>query len=140
MADGIWRVEDHPKREGEFIAVRVSDDVQLGPKREVATIKGQLGREKVQAWDDERTAQIWCDRMNPAPTPREGSALSPSQLEWLERLANAEEGRMERSTSTTLLALEHLGLATSRPEPNRRLMDRWTITKAGRKALAEEKD
>lgn len=136
--DNIWRPEEHPKREGEWLAARYSDDLQGGPTREVATIPGIVARARV--WPSEDQAQTWCDMANPVTQPREESDLSRAELLWLDRLERAEEGRMERSTSTTLLALEHRGFAASRAEPGRRQMDRWTITEAGRKALAAEKE
>lgn len=137
--DGIWRPEPHPKREGQFLAVRYTDDLMEGQAREVATI-GQVAFRKARSFNDEREAQTWCDAHNPVVTQKVDGNLRRAELLWLTRLANAEEGRMERSTSTTLLALEHRGYAASKPEPGRRQMDRWTITEEGRKALENEKD
>ena len=135
--DGIWRVEEHPHDAVVLIAVRYTDDVQDGRRRHVAQMPDS---NRPRRWFDEDTAQRWCDAHNPPPAYREGGSLSPAELLWLHRLAVADEGRMERATSTTLLALEHKGLAASRPEPGRRLMDRWTITETGRNALSQEKE
>lgn len=137
--DNIWRPEEHPNREGSYIAVRYSSDVLEGLSRDVACHSDDT-RPQVRSWADEREAQAWCDAANPVVVPKVNGNLRRAELLWLTRLDNAEEGRMESSTSTTLLALEHRGFVASKAEPNRREMDRWTITEAGRKALQDEKD
>lgn len=61
--------------------------------------------------------------------------LVESQLLWLRKVADAPEGIAQPGTHNTLLSLEFHDLVTSRAEPNRRNIDRWTITQKGRDAL-----
>jgi hypothetical protein len=130
--DGIWRPEPHPHREGDWLVVRYYDDGKRHV-REVHTSATDATRPLPYPTED--AAQVACDLLNPAPLPMPGGELGEAQLQWLQRLADAPEGRMERAIHRTLLGLEHRGLAESKAEPGRRGMDRWTITEEGRAEL-----
>lgn len=132
IADGRWRVEEHPVDDTAWLIARYLDEPG-GVRRELFKEVGGIVARK---FHDEREAQAIADVMNPMPAAVH-DVLGPAEIIWLKRLADAPEGRMEGSTMRSLLSLEFKGMATSQAEPGRREMDRWTITEKGRAALAE---
>jgi hypothetical protein len=135
--NGLWRPEEHPTSEGDWLVARYTADLGK-PVREVHTSATDAKRPLV--FPTERAAQTFADTLNPPPASDPAGELSEADLTWLQRLADAPEGRMEGSQTRSLLSLEHKGLAASRAEPGRRAMDRWTITEEGRQRLADAKE
>ena len=135
MPDGIWRPEEHPVTPGDWIAVRHYDN-GLRHVREVSTYRSGPGLERVRRFKSAAEAQAACDRLNPLLLEKLACDLSGSQMQWLRRLAGEPDGVMERAVHAVLLSLEVLELVTSKAEPGRPGMDRWTITEDGRAELA----
>lgn len=132
--DGIWRPEEHPKKEDCWLVVRYTADLGK-PLRDVHRAAPD---HRPTLFLDERRAQQVCDRLNEArPQPPAPPPLSASERGWLARVGAAPEGIMERSNLRQLLALEARGLIVGKREPGRSKMDRWFVTPAGREELGE---